>query len=85
MADESVTTKTRAEESRRELPADLCIEICKATVLSRLALQEISETEITRLDSVFARSNISADNFVSLLVALRDTINEICRIGGVPT
>ncbi len=82
MANESVSTVRSDMDTRVQLPANLCIEIGKAASLSRLALQEISGRDATDLDKVFASSQINADDFIFLLIGLRDSLNEICRIGG---
>jgi hypothetical protein len=64
--------------------AALSIAIGKASVLSKLAAQEIMEQDSGSLDKVFETSNITADNYLCLLFALRDTVDEICSLSGVP-
>ncbi len=65
--------------------AAISLEIGKALVLSRVALTEVNESNHAGLTKMFATSNITPDNFICLLVCLRDTLEEVCRLTGVST
>lgn len=75
--------KILASKPKNRVEAGLALEIGSAMALASIALSQVNNADGAALGKAFATSELDADDFICIVMQLRDRLIDVCRLSGV--